>query len=67
MSLRVFHILFITVSLLAALFAGFWGVGTYAAEGEAMPLVLGLLALLSVPVLAVYGVKVRAKLRELDV
>ena len=65
MSLAAFHILFITVSLLAAIFAGIWGVSTYVAEGGSLPLVFGVLSLLAVPVLAVYGVKVRAKLRDL--
>ena len=66
MSLAAFHIVFIVASLLLALFAGVWGVRTYAADGSAVALTFGILSLLATPVLAVYGVKVRAKLRELD-
>ena len=66
MSLAAFHILFIVASLLLALFAGVWGISTYAADGSRLALTFGVLSLLATPVLAVYGVKVRAKLRELD-
>ena len=65
MSLRFFHLLFISISILAALFAGVWGVGTWSGGGGTSPLLYGILALCAVPVLAVYGVKVRAKLRGL--
>ena len=65
MSLRFFHLFFITISILAALFVGVWGVSTWSGGGGSSPLLYGILSLASVPVLAVYGVKVRAKLREL--
>jgi len=67
MSLASFHIFFIVVSTLAALGAGVWGVGTWAAaDGDAISaLLLGVLSLATVPVLVVYGVRVRAKLRAL--
>ena len=66
MSLAVFHIVFIVASFLLALFAGVWGISAYAADGSRLALTFGVLSLLAAPVLAVYGVKVRAKLRELD-
>ena len=66
MSLATFHIVFILASLLLALFAGAWGVSPYAADGSVVALTFGVLSLLAAPVLAIYGVKVRAKLRELD-
>jgi len=65
MSLATFHLVFIAISILAALFAGVWGVSGYAAGDGSMPLLFGVLALLSVPVLVVYGVRVRSKLRSL--
>ena len=67
MSLAAFHIFFIVVSILLALGAGVWGVGSFASEGGVSSLVFGLLSLAAVPVLAVYCVKVRAKLKELVV
>ena len=65
MSLAAFHIFFIVVSTLIALVAGVWGVENFASEGSASSLVFGLLSLLAVPVLVVYCVKVRAKLKAL--
>ena len=66
MSLAVFHIFFIVVSILLALGAGLWGVGSYASQGGASALVFGLLSLAAVPVLTVYCVRVRAKLKALE-
>ena len=65
MSLSTFHLFFITMATLVALGAGVWGVSTYASEDSVSALALGLLSLASVPVLVVYGVKVRAKLKSL--
>ena len=47
MSLAVFHIVFILASLLLALFAGAWGVSTYAADGSGVALTFGVLSLLA--------------------
>ena len=66
MSLASFHLVFIAMSLLLALFTGMWGVRTYTSEGSELALTFGVLSLISVPLLAVYGVRVRAKLRGLD-
>ena len=66
MSLATFHVFFIAVSTLVALGAGVWGVSTYGSEDSVSALVFGLLSLASVPVLVVYGVKVRAKLKSLS-
>ncbi len=65
MSLSTFHLFFITVSTLVALGAGAWGVSTYGSEDSVPALVFGLLSLAAVPVLVVYGVKVRTKLKSL--
>lgn len=65
MSLRAFHILFIAVSTLLAAGTGAWGVQAFVAEGSRGGLVYGVLSLLMVPVLVVYGVRVRRKLWEI--
>ncbi len=66
MSLATFHVFFIAVSALVALGAGVWGVSTYTSEDSVSALTFGLLSLAAVPVLVVYGVKVRAKLKSLS-
>ncbi len=65
MSLGSFHLLFIVISTLLALVAGAWGMNGWASERSALDLTFGLLSLASVPVLVVYGVRVRAKLKQL--
>ncbi len=65
MSLASFHILFIGMSVLLAAVCGLWGIRAFVAEGSASGLAFGILSLLAVPVLVVYGVRVRRKLKEL--
>jgi hypothetical protein len=65
MSLRIFHIVFVTVSVLLAIFVGVWGVRTYLATREAGWLALGILFFVSGAVLVVYGTRVYRKLKEL--
>ena len=65
MSLSNFHLLFISISVILAVTVGVWGVFTFTRGGEAMPLVLGVVSLVAVPVLCTYGLRVRVKLREL--
>ncbi len=67
MSLASFHIFFIAVSTLVALVAGVWGVSSFASDDSILALVFGVLSLVAVPVLAIYGVRVRAKLKALSV
>ena len=64
MSLGAFHLFFIALSILLALVAGVWGMNGWAADRSIMALAFGLASLVSVPLLAVYGVRVRAKLKE---
>jgi hypothetical protein len=65
MSLAGIHLLFITVSTLLAIGTGVWGVRSFVADGSTPGLVYGVLSLLAVPVLLVYGVRVRRKLKAL--
>jgi hypothetical protein len=65
MSLAAVHLLFIALSTMLAIVAGVWGLRDYAATGGAVGLVFGVLSLVAVPVLLVYGVKVRRKLKQL--
>lgn len=66
MSLRVFHIFFITVSVLFAFGFGWWGLHTYFQHTErASMLSLGVASFLVGAALIVYGIKVFQKLMRL--
>jgi len=65
MSLASIHMLFIAASTLLAIAAGAWGLSAYSSAGSITGLVFGVLSLVLVPVLVVYGVKVRRKLKAL--
>ena len=65
MSLATIHLLFISLSTLLAAGAGVWGVRAFTASGSVAGLVWGVLSLVAVPVLLVYGVRVRRKLKSL--
>ncbi len=66
MSLKHFHIFFITISILLCFSFGAWGVHSYIEhEGGGTNLVLGLLAFIAGAVLIVYGIKVFQKLKTL--
>ena len=66
MSLKQFHIFFITLSILLCISFGVWGLRSYAEDGGGgTDLVLGLLAFIAGAVLIVYGVKVFQKLKTL--
>jgi hypothetical protein len=65
MSLASIHLLFISLSTLLAVGAGAWGLSAFAASGSMPGLVWGGLSLLGVPLLVVYGVRVRRKLKAL--
>ncbi|MCH7858534.1 MAG: hypothetical protein IID14_02415 [Candidatus Marinimicrobia bacterium] len=66
MSLKQFHIFFITLSILLCFSFGVWGLRSYAEYGGGgTDLVLGLLAFIAGAVLIVYGVKVFQKLKTL--
>jgi hypothetical protein len=65
MSLAGFHLLFISVTILLAVGTGAFGLRAWFADGSTLGLVYGVLSLIAVPFLLVYGVKVRRKLKEL--
>jgi lipopolysaccharide export LptBFGC system permease protein LptF len=58
MSLRIFHIIFVMVSVALSLWVGVWGVR----NGS---IALAVVFFISAVVLAFYGTKVYAKLRDL--
>ena len=65
MSLRVFHLVFIALSVLMAALVGGWGFSRYLADGAASDLALGVGFFLTGAALLVYGVKVLRKFREI--
>ena len=65
MSLRIFHLVFIALSILMAAWVGGWGVNRYMADGGAGNLTLGVGFFLTGVALLVYGVKVLRKFREI--
>ncbi len=67
MSLKAFHLVFVTASVVLALGFGAWGIEAYSSRGEEGTLVLALLSLLFGAALVVYGVRVRAKLKGMGI
>lgn len=67
MSLKVFHILFITVSGLMCLFVGLWGLDAYRVDGNAGWLALAAAAFGGGGVLVVYGSRFLQKARTLGI
>jgi hypothetical protein len=65
LSLRSFHLFFITVSVLLAAWVGVWGVESWQATRSGGDLTLGLLFVALGIILLVYGLRARRKLREL--
>ena len=65
MSLRIFHIVFITACVLLSVFVAVWGFRTYAIEHDKSAFALGALFAFVGVALVAYGVRVYGKLREL--
>jgi hypothetical protein len=65
MSLRTFHLVFVGASVILALGLGAWGIDAYRARGDASALILALLGFLFGAAFAVYGFRVRTKLKGL--
>jgi steroid 5-alpha reductase family enzyme len=65
LSLRSFHLFFIAVSVLLAVWVGAWGVQSYLTTKSAGDLALGVLFVVLGFVLLLYGRNVRKKLRAL--
>lgn len=55
MSLKAFHVAFITLSTLLSVGFGAWSVAAYQARGEASYLALGVFSFLAAVALVVYG------------
>ena len=65
MGLRVFHLIFIALSIMMAAMVGGWGIHRYLADGGTGGLVLGVGFFLTGAALLLYGVKVLRKFREI--
>lgn len=66
LSLRSFHLFFIAASIALAVLVGVWGIQGWRASQSGGDLAFGVFFLVVGIVLAVYGVRVRKKLRDLD-
>ncbi len=55
MSLKAFHIVFVTVSSIFALGFGVWAIRQYNSSGEVSSLVVGILALVGAVSMVIYG------------
>jgi hypothetical protein len=66
LSLRSFHLFFIAVSVLLAVWVGAWGVQSWMATRSLGDLALGALFFVLGFILIVYGLRVRRKLRGLE-
>jgi hypothetical protein len=65
MSLRIFHIVFVTVSIALSIFVTIWGVREYAATHNTGALGLATVFLAGGVLLVIYAGRVFKKLREL--
>lgn len=66
MSLRIFHVIFIVVSLLLSLFSGVWGVWMFTTTRDGSSLAVGIVFLALAAALVVYGMKTFRKLKDLS-
>ena len=66
MSLRIFHVLFIAVSVLLSLFVIAWSIRNYQLTGRVSSLVLGAIFLVAGVVMVEYGRRFFGKLKELS-
>ena len=65
MSLRVFHIVFVIVTVALSLWVAVWGVQEYRSERSTTGLVLAVIFFVTAGAGVVYGQKVYRKLKEL--
>ena len=66
MSLKAFHIIFITISTLLAFGFGAWELQSYFAFGEKQSLILGVCSLVAGIALVIYGKAVFRKLKHIS-
>ena len=67
MSLKIFHVVFIALSVVLSAALGAWGVQRWLAEGSSGGLAMGVLFFVTGAVLLVYGVRFWKKMKELSV
>ena len=65
MSLKIFHIVFISLSILLSAALGAWGLERFLDGGSQDGLALGILFFVTGAVLLVYGVKFWKKMKEI--
>jgi hypothetical protein len=65
LSLRSFHLFFVTASVVLSIGVAVWGVRSWRATGSGSDLAFGVMFLVVGFVLAFYGIRVRRKLRDL--
>ena len=66
MSLRIFHVLFITLSVAMAAVVGGWGAQRYWKHGDGGALAVGAIFFSLGVVLVIYGTRYFGKLKELE-
>lgn len=66
MSLKAFHVIFITSAFLLAVFLGVWCLLEYSRNGQVVQALLGLLSLAGSVGLIVYGRYFMKKLKNID-
>lgn len=66
MSLKAFHIVFVTAAILLAFFFGGWLLHDYFATREAAELVVGILSILAGVGLVFYGKSILRKLKHIS-
>ena len=67
MSLKIIHIIFITLSVMISIGFGVWGLHSHMTEGNPLNLVLGISSLVLGGVLVVYGIGFLRKMKELRI
>ena len=65
MSLRIFHIIFVIVTVALSLFVTMWGYREFAQQHSNGALALAIVFFLTAVAMSVYGKKVYTKLKEL--
>jgi len=65
MSLRLFHLFFVAVSVILAAFCAAWALGMYRSGHEASYLAAGIACMLAIAALIAYGVAFQRKTRRL--
>ena len=65
LSLRSFHLFFIAASIALSAMVGVWGIRSWRSTGAGGDLALGAFFIVVGILLALYGLKVRKKLRDL--